>query len=582
MKKLISLILALLMAASLVACTGETEDETLDETAGDTGNVTVDQETAENEEETDLNEILEGVHEGRFAKAMTAKTLYVYPDVSANGVPAYYELSEADCLLLGTLQGLTAKYSEEQIYIGKDDRVRSITERDWNVTWCDTVGGQPITVDSLVAYYADKNVYKGYILCTETNKESVYVAVSIAGLLDGVVVTEETKHKLDDLGFECLLDVSDKNDMWLRQSEYWDKLDKDIAIERYYVVKNPLHPELIESSHRGVPGLIDLAVLNGAYYTIYEGNSEEEHSAHFEYLNDGGHVLGWYIPLGEAGVVRSLGKINASIIPSDNNTNMSVLSGFPLQSITQERLADDPVDAENVHTVTFVYTDGDNIWWYIDGHYTTNLYFFYNPDREFSLGWGLPPTSLDLMGPIATYLYENKHEQDEFIMSLTATGYTYASRWDVEARRAMTEELAQYMDRMDLRYMVMLDDAAFNEELLADYTEHEAIEGIFYVGFDVQAGRVLWTNGKPTVGCRKDLWNGYTGQYNEILTWLSRDTLSVNPSKTRSYSMYYVCAWNCTPDVVETLIGELPEHVDVVTPSEFMDRMVANCKPDDQ
>jgi len=582
MKKLVSLLLALLMLGTMVACTGDDMPDTTKDTTGDVleGGEETEKDTAD---ETVMEEVVDGVKDGRFARPITATTIYEVRQEE------WLPYSNADCLLIGTLQGLTTKHSTEQILLsdnGNRSYLRYMLEK-LGATWNETVDGKQPTLENLLSYYADKDVYKGYILCTEQNRESVYVAVSVAGLLDGVVVTEENKHKLDDLGFTCLLDVSDKDDAWLRASEYWDQLSKDVAVERCYAD--------YVVGHRGVPALIDFAVLNGAYYTLYEGYVEAEHSAHFEYLNDGAFLFGWYIPIGEGPLVASLGMINASIIPSDNLRNLSVLSGFPIESIEQDRYCDASVDAENVHTVTFIYSDGDNMWWHVQGGFTAGDAWFnygkecgedglfrYNPTREYDIGWGVPATSIDLMGPTLSYLYEIKTDHDEFIMSLNGTGYSYVSRWDEKARNEMTEELADYMDRTDLRYMVMLDDSGWNEEFLSDYTEHDAIEGIFYVGSDNQNGNVLWTNGKPTVGCRSGFTGGYDGGYNEILRWISRDTLSVNPKKSRSYSMYYMGAWCTYQNVLNDFVAALPDNVEVVTPSEFMDRMVANCKPDDQ
>ena len=89
------------------------------------------------------------------------------------------------------------------------------------------------------------------------------------------------------------------------------------------------------------------------------------------------------------------------------------------------------------------------------------------------------------------------------------------------------------------------------------------------------------------VGCQQsgsnssttEVTGGYEGTYNDILRFLQRKTLSTDVKKTRSYSMYYVGAWCTGMDVVESLIEQLPEYVEVVTPGVFMERMVANCKP---
>ncbi len=586
MKKLVSLLLALLMLGSMVACTGDDTPDTTEDTTGDVlegGEETAEDTVEETEAETSIDDLFGGIEDGHFTKGVTAKTIYYMNPTTL------WSYANSDFMLLGTLQGLVAKYSDEQFYLMHNEEntayVRSVTERDWGVTWSDTVDGKEVTVENLVAHYADKNIFKGYILCSETNDDigsSVYVAISIAGLIDAVVVTEDNKALLDNLGYECLLDVSDKDDAWLRQSEYWDQLDKDIAVERLYKVNKEYHGV---PNYGGLPGLIDLAVLNGAYYTIYDGYVEAEHSAHFEYLNDDAYIFGWYIPIGEGPLVSSLGSINAGIIPADNVKNFSVLSGFSLETIKQERVSNASTEAENVHTVTLIYTDGDNTWWFAEGPFiTTDRYMYHDPDRNFDVGWGLPPTSLDLMGPVATYLYDTKSpEHDEFIMSLNGTSYTYGTRWSKEARAEMTEKLAQYMERMDLRYMVMLEDSGWQEEYFADFTEHDAIEGIFYVGSDNKNGNVIWTNGKPTVGCRSGFTGGRDGGiYDQIQAWLNRKTLSTDPAKTRSYSMYYVGAWCTYMDVITQFVSELPDNVEVVTPSEFMDRLVANCKPTEE
>ncbi len=579
MKKLVSLLLALLMLGSMVACTGDDTPDTTEDTTGDVlegGEETAEDTVEETEAETAIDDLFGGIEDGHFTKAVTAKTIYYMNPTTL------WSHSTAGMLALGSLQGLVARCCDEQIYLmGSDENteyVRTVTERDWNVTWSDTVDGKEISLENLLAYYADKNVYKGYILCSDENEESQYVAVSIAGLIDAVVVMEENKALLENLGFKCLLDVSDKDDAWLRQSEYWDQLNKDIAIERLF------HPREGVISYGGLPGLIDLAVLNGAYATVYNGYVKEEHAAHFEYLNDDAYIFGWYIPIGEDGVVDSLGRINAGIIPADTVKNLSVLTGFSLDSIQQKRLNDAAMDAENVHTVTFVYTDGDNLWWFTEGPFiTTDRYMYYDPNRTFSVGWGLPATSLDLMGPVATYLYETKPIQDEFVMSLSGTTYTYVSRWDEAARAEMSENLAAFMERMDLKYMVLLDDSAgTRDDIFADFTEHDQIEGIFYVGYDWKSGRVIWTDGKPTVHYRNYFDYSAAGGYESYLNWLQRDTLSTDPTKTRSYSFYYINAWGTHMDSLTSFVNELPDNVEVVTPSEFMDRLVANCKPTEE
>jgi len=554
MKKILSLLLALLMLGSMVACTGDDTPDTTEDTTGDVlegGEETV-EDTAD---ETVMEEVLGIVSDSRFAQAKKASLIYML-DTTCN--------TKSERLLVSSVQGLAAKLSDVQILCpgpSVDIMIDQI-ERVWGVPVEETMNGETVTVATMLQYYYDNGTLSQYVLCDVDNKDSYYVAASLAGVLNVVVATQETKAMLDDMGYTCLIDVSDKTDAWLRQSEYWSLFSKTVAFEPTWDID-----------------LFDYGVLTGGYINYYDGYEPDPHREIFEFLDDNAVVFGWNSTLGEMHTVQSLASANITLIPS--GSNLSTLSGFRLESAKQKRNYDDGTDVEDAHTVTFIYTDGDNVGYIMNGMQWDSLYK--SPLRgSFDLGWSVPANMLETIPPLAAYLYESMTERDEFLVALGSIGYTYPSRWSKEARAAMTEEVAGFMKRTDLRYMLILDDLAWNEELLADYTEHEGIDGLFYVGFDVQAGRVLWSNGKPVVGCRKDLYHGYDGQYKSILTWLSRDTLSTDPKKTRSYSMYYVNCWSVSMDVLNTLISELPDTVDVVTPSEFMDRMVANCKPDDQ
>jgi len=561
MKKILSLLLVLLMLGSLIACNGntdETESDTRAETADETAEETAGQ-SLETESET-AEQITEAITAGRLPKGKMPSTVYFCRQGPGGG-----DMSLD--YLFGSLQGLSAKYCDEHVIYdeGTFDRYfNAYIEDMMGAPISETVDGKPVTVQSLAEHYYGMGFIKGYILCSEENPASLQVGVSLAGLMDGLIATEKNRDMLDQIGYECLFDARECDDAWLRASEYWSRLRTDISFAQ---------------PHGLAPHLVDYAILcGGTYFTFYQPADPEGHAATYEFLDDNAIVFGYCGDLGEWGTVYSFSGLNANMIPSNYVANLATLSSFVLENPKQKRPAVSE-DVENVHTITFVYSDGDNlsatIWNFPLGVYSSSQ------RGQFPMGWGMPATGIDLVAPAYAYYYDSMTENDEFVMSLSGVGYTFPAAWTAEARAEMTEELADYMRRSDIQYMIMLDDApgAWDEEVFADFTEHDGIEGIFYVGAYNKNGNVVWTNGKPTVGCRSGFTGGYEGTYNDILRFLQRKTLSTDVKKTRSYSMYYVGAWCTGMDVVESLIEQLPEYVEVVTPGVFMERMVANCKP---
>ncbi|MGN1408937.1 MAG: hypothetical protein ACI4XJ_02050 [Eubacteriales bacterium] len=580
MKKIIFFILSMLLAGLLVSCgEGKETDETQPDTAQETQIETVSEteeeknmgtpdESAKTAEES-LEEAAEILNGSRFPKAKQAKVIYRISEPS--------ELS--DKLLLASVQGLAAKHTDEQIIIvaGANSLYLPYMKENWGVDLSAKVDGKSVSIQSLAEHYKDS--IKGYILCSNNDgDDSIDVAVSLAGILDAAIATESNRDILDRLGYECLLDVTECDDAWLRESEYWDRLNRDIAFEQ----PNSMAPKLV-----------DYAVLCGAYFNFYNGRNSAEHKAMYEFLNDNAVVFGYNNTLGEFDTVKSFSELNIQMIPSDHAYNISTLSGFPLESLTQKRASDAAADAENVHTVCFLMSDGDNMQWILN-NFATEKKWYGSPLRgTFDIGWGIPPTSVELIAPMASYLYDKMTERDEFVMELSGLGYTFPSKWDSEQRQAMAGELADYMKRSDLRFAEILDDNGFKDTVVSDFTAQDGIDGLFYIEYSHYAaknGKIIWTNGKPAVSARYRLWANNSDSSIETLA-KKINSASTDPTDEKAYSFVIVHAWSGmkdgkltdggnTMEAIAALIEKFDDDVEVVTPSEFMDRLTANCKPE--
>ncbi len=552
MKRFLLCLLALWMTASLASCGIDTE--TTPETALETDPAGT-EETAE--------EVTAEITLGNFPRGKTAKILYNFSWVT---MPAN---TIGDRLLYGALQGLSAKYCEEQI-LAYSANVGPIIEEKWGAVYTDTVDSQPITLENLAKHYKDMGFIRGYILCDSAKEESMYVAVSLAGITDSIIVTEQNVEMVKALGYECTMDVSDKDDAWLRGSEYWDLLNREIAFE------TP-----IGNASCG----IDYAVLCGAYYNFYSGVVGEEHDAMYEFLDDNGRVFGFNSgAFGEVASVISLSSHNITLIPTDWVNDLSVTTGFILDKVEQVRGEYD-TKVENVHTVAFLWSDGDNLSWTLGGFQGAPWYG--DPRQgQIPVNWGISAALIDLNAPTILYLYDKQTANDEFVVELGGLGYTHPSLWTPDARKLMIDDLVDGMERSDMHYVTLLDFGGWNPEVLSDFTEREQIKGVISVGYDCEKGGVIWTNGKPAVGIRGNVGSSdETELFSEnwfVLQNLIRESRCTDPTDTHAYSIYYVQAWSATMEKLQSIIGRLDEQVEVVTVGELMERLAANCKPADQ
>lgn len=478
-------------------------------------------------------------------------------------------------LSLASLQGLVANSSDEQILIsvggGYSKYIGQITG-EWGCKVRESVSSKPAAFASLVEYY--RKSVDGYILCSDrTDSESGSVAVSLAGLLNAVIVTPQNKKVCDDLGMKCLLDVTDKDDAWLRSSKYWSKLSREVAVEQ------PLSM---------APKLVDYAVMSKAYFSFYNGHDASAHQKKYGFLDDGATVFGYNNTLGEYDTVKSFGSENLQMIPADHAYNLSTLSGFKASEFSQKTARTEVAKGKKAHTVCIVMSDGDNVQWVLND-FSESKWFANSNRGKFKMGWGLPATAVDLIAPMNSYLYGAMSDKDEFIMQLSGLGYTFPSKWSAAERDKMAAKLSEYMERSDLRFAEILDDGGMKESVVSSFTKQKGIDGLFYIDYADYAGmkgKLLWSNDKPVVSARYKLWADMPGSSPEDIS-KAVNAASTDPADADSYSFIIVHAWSGlndgklapngnTMDAVAKLVSSFDSDVQVVTPSEFMDLIITN------
>ena len=235
-----------------------------------------------------------------------------YQATRLNVVPAPDAIS--DGLSLATLQGLSTRYGSDQIFIADEEKsqqlqiladsgIALIYHNDDDVPW---------SLGELLKYYAE--YLYGYILCSsDLSDESAQVAINLAHQLNAVVITPENEALAVAAGLSMVLDVRGKNDAWLRSSEYFPLLCRNLAVE-----PDTTYPL----------ALIDYVVMTGCYYYDYCGGDEYSHVQTFKHLDPGGYLLCATADDVHGKVFFDVIGVTLLTSPKECLNNLSVMSGW--------------------------------------------------------------------------------------------------------------------------------------------------------------------------------------------------------------------------------------------------------------
>lgn len=466
-------------------------------------------------------------------------------------------MTDSEATMIATLQGILAK-SKPEIWIDPEFGNYSVwldgIKKDYGINY-EYVAG-PWELLQLFKLKID-----GYILYDKNTRGSLNVATSLAGILNAVAVEKNDEEKVKSLGLNLKIDVRNKDEKWLKEN-YWDKFRHDIVFEQ--------KEELVDK-------LRDFAVFLGGF-TFYDGNSEFRNEV-VSSLQPDSIVMGWGdATSGEDIFVSMSSEHGVFTIAADHAYNLSVLSNLP-RTILKQHHQEELTTELGVHYVTFIMSDGDNLQWNLGDFTSDSRWFGSNLRGSFNMGWGIPPLMADLSPSVVQWLYENATEKDYFVVGPSGNGYFYPSKYPAESLELHLKRLNEYMGKLDLHYVEVLDIGSFdNIDLWNKYTSLPNVDGIFYYEYSSPeySGKILWSNGKPVVSNRKVLWGGITDE-RSLIDYLNN--AKRDPYSEEGYTVVYVHAWSKSLTAVKNVIDNLDPHVKVVSPEIFMNLIQRNLRP---
>jgi len=479
-----------------------------------------------------------------FSYSQKPDTIFVVYDDNFN---------EEEILIIQTLQGIISK-EKPAIYrdvgTGSSIWINDLISKDLiKISYAfkdDFIG--------LITHF--KKQINGYVIC-DLHSTSSNIAISIAGILNTIPVTEKNISLMDSLEIPLKYDLRNKNYNWLLNNfsdsfnkkiiVYQDTL-KDLCLGDYSVFSNALH--FFEDIHSELVDTIFNNMITNSF------------------------LLGWGND--EYQTVKKSSRHSISVLPADYAYNLSLLTNLN-STISQKNHELNTENIDNVHTVCFLMSDGDNIQWLLNWFITDNRWFGNNNRGQVDIGWTISPALSELAPTVMSKIYETSSNtefgKDYFIAGPSGTGYIYPENF--KNLELYTEQLNKYMQKSDLNIVNIIGNN-FNDFYLYSFLEKQNINALFYYDFSNYSnhnGRIKFLNNKPIISARYNLWGGFNSTKalsNKI------NNLPKDPYSASGYSLIPVHNWSNSVDSILLCAELFNENVRIVSPDKFVNLIIEN------
>lgn len=420
---------------------------------------------------------------------------------------------------LTSAQGLTAKAVNEGRY---DDLIWVSTDNPNFERWGDMFLKEHPQIKikatlnplEILKLLIKQGIIKGYILYKKDNgtdgklDESINVATSMAGILDGIVVEESLEANVKKLGLHMLLDARDKTPQWCFDN-YKDKLNRHMLAV--------FGPDLI------VPR--DYAIANRTFTLCETGATMTAAMAWVKPLSP---ILGWMrgdeFKATRQATVQGLFQTASSLVP-----NLTILSAGAQDARIPHVQRLDPHKInwnDDRSTVCFFTSDGDNVSYATSTFFgdQNRNYYWSNPKRGMiPFGWSFPTAHLVQLCPQALEYAVQTETSNDWLIEWHG-GYYYpdlfaierTNRWELlgeQAARtwALMQKSGEHIIGFNIRYLDRPDARKAFQTIAANTDGLLGILAFQYSPYNAGAGEVFWVKDKrgidiPVVTLRYQIW----------------------------------------------------------------------------
>lgn len=491
-------------------------------------------------------------------------------------------LNTAEMVMIESLQGILAQ-NVSQIYILDNQYWFDYLSKNYNIKFVEYTDPWQL-VNKFKSNLNDSGFVKFDFIVNETaalyadKSGSINKADTIAGMERYLVVESSIVNKALSIGLKLKADAS---------------IDYEYDIFRKY--EKLLNKNMLFQQQYDNYALRDFGIATKALY-FYDVSIEDQYYEVLDWVNPNGYIFGWH--LDEVSGVKLGSQRGLATIASDHALNLSVYAGLPTTVLKQKITQKKESSSTNVHYVTFLGTDGDNVQYQVNGMYK-NINGYGSPQRgTIPFGWGVSPAMLDIAPNCLSNLYKTQTPSDNFFAAVSGIGYVNPDFVQFQSLMKFTKLTSNYMKALDLNVVNLLlasedkqledfssENTGVNlQRIVKAYSVNDGISGGIVNYGDrympkVAYGGVVWSDGKPFVNTRETMWdNGLSKE-----TFISQMAYRINhyakdATLPEGYTAIMVHAWSYTYSDAISLSKLLDKDVIIVTPKEFISLMTKNIK----
>ena len=452
-----------------------------------------------------------------------------------------------------SLQGMLAK-TQPQIYCWRSVGFTLWINDLYNNYGVEVDSTYFLDFDGLITHFKDS--IGSYYLCNLNDSSTNVAITACASHTDKIAVTSNTQALMSTLNIPLEYDVRPHGEYWMFEN-----------------FGNTFSTKIISYQQHSKSTLLgDYTIFANAFQFFDDVDGQLTTEA-FARMDDNSMLFGWGID--EKETVEKASENSINVVPADWSENITVMSNFEA-NLQQNTHATGVIDDDDIHTVCFLMSDGDNINWFLHEFADPNYEEWYGSSErgQVDIGWSISPSFSELAPTIMKYVYDSASNtstaQDYFIASTSGLGYMYPNLYP--ALNSATNLLDEYMNKADLNIVNIIGTDYNNNDMLP-FLQQESIDGIFYYDFDSYAGLqgdIHFVNNKPVVGGRYNFWEGFN-TVTQLANKLNNE--STNAYSQDGYSLIPVHVWSRTVADVNAVAALLDDNVVVVTPDEFIKRI---------
>ncbi len=489
----------------------------------------------------------------------------------------FSNLTDQELVSAQTLQGVIAQQRPE-IFIWKDNDnglwLRDMGLRyDINVTYVADVKGAYTEYQWLVNHY--KNDIAGYVLYDPVNyPKSVCSATSMAGILNAIAVDIDLESTVQALGLSMVFDARGKDTTWVFNN-YWNDFTHRAIAMKDDDVDNLAVARRLRDLGPALKAMTAWTSSSSTMNAIYDAMVDNSPWFGFDDPASGGSELT---------MVNYHSSYDLYTLPCDWSLNFSYYTGLaalePRIQFDQKLPEPNSYTTEsNVHYVTFIHSDMDNINLLTNGsNWAAGADRYGSPYRgQFAMGWGMSPSMIKMAPAVMKWWYDNAiPNKDCFMVPFSGMGYTHPSYMTASGKAKQCQQLGRFMAEGDLKTVWMKDYTYGGGTTFANYLAAiPVLRGVFVSGepYDDFGDDIRWYGDKPFISTKYRLWDGSQSPSSLISNINSRPT---NPTIESGYTAVVVHAWSYTMDDVKYIVDNLDSDVRVVTPEEMVEQVRLN------